>query len=511
MTDENQKASCAEVEERMADILDGSAPEPLFDHVAECDRCRDARYDAEQHLELVAAAGADYVAPADLEARVLAALDKGGAAPAPGAQSPEPEPSASPTSGTAPIAEPTATLPAVQQAAEAPVATTESMPATGTAEVATATTEAMPAQAKTELAETPAIVPDRVDARPRVVALKPKSSPILWLAVGGVGAMLAAAAAAAIVIKVRSTSGPGGDVAAEGWHGTVAKLAGNGLSVCAPDGSSCTPAADHGAVPKGSVLKTDDRTRARVTLADGTELSLDRNTRLALGSEKGRRAKLEVGSLVADVAHIEGKTARIDLPKGHVEVLGTKFSLTAGDDSATVDVSRGTVKLVDTEGREVTVRAGEQGRAYAGTAPFVGNSNTLGENIAWSESGIAEDDHEEVAVRGLGELKAKKPGDSSERDNAVSLTAHAVKVRIAGAMARTEIDEVFTNSTDEVLEGIYRFPVPPDAKIERLALEVDGKLEEGAFVDRERAAAIWRGAIVNAAPQIRQQVREEIV
>ncbi|MCC6668363.1 MAG: FecR domain-containing protein [Polyangiaceae bacterium] len=511
MTDENQKASCAEVEERMADILDGSAPEPLFDHVAECDRCRDARYDAEQHLELVAAAGADYVAPADLETRVLAALDKGGAAPAPGAQSPEPEPSASPTSGTAPIAEPTATLPAVQQAAEAPVATTEAMPATVTAEAATATTEAMPAQAKTELAETPAIVPEQVDARPRVVALKPKSSPILWLAVGGVGAMLAAAAAAAIVIKVRSTGGPAGDVAVEGWHGTVAKLAGNGLSVCAPDGSSCTPAADHGAVPKGSVLKTDDRTRARVTLADGTELSLDRNTRLALGSEKGRRAKLEVGSLVADVAHIEGKTARIDLPKGHVEVLGTKFSLTAGDDSATVDVSRGTVKLADTEGREVTVRAGEQGRAYAGTAPFVGNSNTLGENIAWSESGIAEDDHEEVAVRGLGELKAKKPGDSSERDNAVSLTAHAVKVRIAGAMARTEIDEVFTNSTDEVLEGIYRFPVPPDAKIERLALEVDGKLEEGAFVDRERAAAIWRGAIVNAAPQIRQQVREEIV
>ncbi|MCC6897793.1 MAG: FecR domain-containing protein [Polyangiaceae bacterium] len=522
MTDENGKASCAEVEERMADILDGSAPDHLFDHVADCDRCRDARYDAEKQIELVAAAGADYVAPADLEDRVLAALDKGGAAPATGA--PSAEPVAPPTSGTAPVAAPAATMPAIQPAADAAVATTEAMPA---AEAAVATTEAMPAAvspaptsepteampapAKTELTETPAIAADRVDARPRVVALKAKSSPVLWLAVGGMGAVLAAAAAAAIVIKARSTGGPAGDVAAEGWHGTVAKLAGNGLSVCAPDGASCTQAADNGAVPKGSVLKTDDRTRVRVTLADGTELSLDRNTRLALGNEKGRRAKLESGSLVADVAHIEGKTARIDLPKGHVEVLGTKFSLTAGDDSATVDVSRGTVKLADTEGREVTVRAGEQGRAYAGTAPFVGNSNTLGENIAWSESGIAEDNHEEVAVRGLGELKAKKPGDSTERDNAVSLTSHSVKVRIAGAMARTEIDEVFTNSTDEVLEGIYRFPVPPDAKIERLALEVDGKLEEGAFVDRDRAAAIWRGAIVNAAPQVRQQVREEIV
>ena len=62
-----------------------------------------------------------------------------------------------------------------------------------------------------------------------------------------------------------------------------------------------------------------------------------------------------------------------------------------------------------------------------------------------------------------------------------------------------------------VLEGIYRFPIPADAKIERLALEVDGKLEEGAFVDRDRAAAIWRGAIVNAAPNLRPQIKDDIV
>nr|HMR07612.1 VIT domain-containing protein [Polyangiaceae bacterium] len=116
-----------------------------------------------------------------------------------------------------------------------------------------------------------------------------------------------------------------------------------------------------------------------------------------------------------------------------------------------------------------------------------------------------------VPARGLGELKAKKPGDKTERSGAVTLTSHAVKVRVAGAMARTEGDETFTNNTDEVLEGIYRFPIPPDAKIERLALEVDGKLEEGAFVDRDRAASIWRGAIVNAAPKLRQQIRDEIV
>ncbi|HXK18449.1 MAG TPA: VIT domain-containing protein, partial [Polyangiaceae bacterium] len=134
------------------------------------------------------------------------------------------------------------------------------------------------------------------------------------------------------------------------------------------------------------------------------------------------------------------------------------------------------------------------------------------EALGWSEAVQAEPDTEpEARPRALGELTAQKPGERSERSGAVRLDSHAVRVKIAGSVARTEVEEVFTNQTDDVLEGIFRFPLPPDAKIERLALEVDGKLEEGAFVDRERASAIWRGAIVNAAPQLRQEIKDEIV
>src|SRR5512139_2294802 len=145
MTDENRQASCAEVEERMADILDGSAPEHLFDHVAECDHCRDARYDAEKHLELVASAGADYVVPADLEARVLAALDKqGSSTPATGTPTPvagTPEPAASPASGTAPAvtSTPAASAPAASADAPAPVTTTATRPSAPARESAAAT------------------------------------------------------------------------------------------------------------------------------------------------------------------------------------------------------------------------------------------------------------------------------------------------------------------------------------------------------------------------------------
>ncbi len=566
MSDDNSRpGTCGEVEDRMADILEGTAPEALLDHIAECDTCRDARYDAERARDLVAKSGADYVPLADIESRVLSALDRktggsgiatpvaattdkdvGSATPAASAEAPwaadsgtrnltqriDPPLGYAATLPSSPSRDLKETSPVTSRGVgptqnteilrpknetvrisdelergEPPRPPTEEMPAAPTLQSSPVAPEA-PTPA---VAEKPK-APEPVHARPRVVSLA--KGRWRWIAAGGVSAALAAAAVGILVVRARHKSA---EVADEGaWRGKVDKIASaaggsQGLQVCSPDGKSCSDIAENAAVPAGSVLVTDSHTRARVKLEDGTELSLDRGTRFTLSAaDKGRRAKLETGSVVLDVAHIEGKTARIDMPRGWVAVLGTKLSLHVTDDSSTVAVSRGAVKLWDPEGRWVTVRAGEEGRSYAGTPPFVSAAPALGESIAWSESAIAEGD-QEVAVRGLGELKAKKPGDKTERDDAVSLTSHSVKVRIAGAIARTEVDETFTNATNDVLEGIFRFPIPPDAKVERLALEVDGKLEEGAFVDRDRAAAIWRGAIVNAAPQARQQFKDEIV
>src|SRR5262249_57801284 len=50
----------------------------------------------------------------------------------------------------------------------------------------------------------------------------------------------------------------------------------------------------------------------------------------------------------------------------------------------------------------------------------------------------------------------------------------------------------------------------PDAQIERLALLVGDKWEEGAFVERDKAAAIFRGVIQHAAPKMPKPVEEII-
>lgn len=119
-------------------------------------------------------------------------------------------------------------------------------------------------------------------------------------------------------------------------------------------------------------------------------------------------------------------------------------------------------------------------------------------------------DDETTFSSGLGELRARRPGQTDETDRAVRLQSHAVKVRIAGNVARTEIDETFVNDSNDELEGIYRFPLPHGAQIERLALEVDGRLVDGAFVERTKAAAVFRGAIHHAMPKA-PKPREEIV
>lgn len=416
--------TCERVADELASVLDGTASAAVLDHIAGCDDCRDARYDAEQAAELVSAAGSDFRLPVDFAARL-------GKSPAP---------------------------------APAP-------------------------------------------ARP---------SPLKAVATRWAVPVLAAAAAAAVLVgrmKEPGTSADDPELVGPPWRGKVAKVLTRGgkLSVCAPNGSACHDAKNGDDVPAGSLLRTDAQTLAELSFSDGSSLSLDRDSKLRL-STRGRGGELSRGGVVADVAHHENSSVRFELPHGHLDVLGTKFSLRSDDGVTVVHVARGQVRLADDAGHDAVVLAGEEGRLEAGSKPLTSPSAGLGEALGWSEAVQADvDDEPEARPRALGELKAQKPGEKTERSGAVRLESHAVRVKIAGTVARTEVEEVFSNQTDDVLEGIFRFPLPPDAQIERLALEVDGRWEEGAFVERDRASAIWRGAIVNAAPQLRQEIKDEII
>jgi hypothetical protein len=219
---------------------------------------------------------------------------------------------------------------------------------------------------------------------------------------------------------------------------------------------------------------------------------LDRESRLVLGTAP-RRVRLEAGQAVLDVAHVaHAPPFTVELARtGEVQVLGTKLAVREDGERTVIDVSRGEVKLVCPRGEGV-VRAGEQGVMISGQAPAVAAAPDLGQAIAWSEPYTTDEE------AGIGSLRARRPRVTSGAESELRLAEHRVKVRISGPIARTEIEQSFANDTDAELEGTYRFPLPAGARIASMALDVDGELREGRFVDRSVGERIWRGVIKNA-------------
>ncbi|HEY6032864.1 MAG TPA: VIT domain-containing protein, partial [Kofleriaceae bacterium] len=151
----------------------------------------------------------------------------------------------------------------------------------------------------------------------------------------------------------------------------------------------------------------------------------------------------------------------------------------------------------------------EDGKLAVNAAPG------LAREVEWSELGASKKDTQQGA--GLGALRAYKPGEKRDRDWKLALANHEVKVRIVGPIARTEITETFRNDSDTTLEGVYQFPLPADAQIDSLALDMEkepGGFITGAFVDKERATKIWKGVIDKATPKHIERdplIQQEIV
>jgi tetratricopeptide (TPR) repeat protein len=360
----------------------------------------------------------------------------------------------------------------------------------------------------------------KVEAKPvetkpaAVVPIASKSKKKLWLALGA-SAAVAAGTVAVIAMKSGSSS-PSETVAANGGSiGRVGKIeraaADKTGGVEIKEASGWRPLAKDEALPAGAEIRTDARTRSRLELADGSRLVLDHETTVAFDKRYPRKLTLTSGRIVADVAHDDKQPASVKTPAGTIDVVGTRFVTTATADLTTVQVVRGKIVLATTAGERADVRAGEEGSIENGklavtTAPSLANS------VAWSELAPPPAPGAEAITAGLGALRAYKPGEKRDRDWNLALAKHDVKVRISGPVARTEITEVFRNDTDSTLEGVYQFPLPPDAQIDNLELDIEGGFMAGAFIDKVRAGKIWQGVIDKATPKmVTRRPSEDII
>jgi len=69
-----------------------------------------------------------------------------------------------------------------------------------------------------------------------------------------------------------------------------------------------------------------------------------------------------------------------------------------------------------------------------------------------------------------------------------------VSIRVTGILARAEVSQRFRNSTGSCVEGIYVFPLPEGAAVDRLRMVVGGRIIEAEVREREEAKKAYEEA-----------------
>ncbi|HET9993388.1 MAG TPA: VIT domain-containing protein, partial [Kofleriaceae bacterium] len=223
-------------------------------------------------------------------------------------------------------------------------------------------------------------------------------------------------------------------------------------------------------------------------LVDGTTYIAEPGATVAV---LGPREVRVTGSVLLDVAPGKG-TFVVDTARGRIEVLGTRFFVDAAAEQTTAAVVRGEVKLASSNG-EVVLHAGEQGIATPGKAPVRGPAPRLSHLVSWAQQARHAEEHELPVHHGT--LFARDPGVRSHppwgEEYPLPIKQLTVDITVEDQVARVALDQTFHNNAAQDLEGVYRFAIPPDAALQRLAMYVDGKLTESAVVERMRARRIY--------------------
>ncbi|MBL0041002.1 MAG: marine proteobacterial sortase target protein [Xanthomonadales bacterium] len=88
-------------------------------------------------------------------------------------------------------------------------------------------------------------------------------------------------------------------------------------------------------------------------------------------------------------------------------------------------------------------------------------------------------------------LSARRPDGGSEL---LAATQTEVEIEINGMVARATLRQRFINPLDVHLEGQYRLPLPADAAVYAMRIELDGRVIEGVIREREAARIEYEAA-----------------
>lgn len=253
-------------------------------------------------------------------------------------------------------------------------------------------------------------------------------------------------------------------------------------------GGKPTPAYSGAALLQGAAVSTGKGARALVRLSDGSAIFLREATAVVLHDAA---IDLQQGEIWLDAPPTERRPVLHRLGRVVVLAADAGLSLRRFGEDATVYVARG-LATVTAPGGRVEVSAGEQATLRGDAPP------TLAPVAYWEDwtGGLAD----RRAVHGLGSGAgriygvdvAAAPGSPARP---LEVSRQAVRAVLRSGLAETEVDQTFFNPSDRNVEGWYWFSVPEDASVTGFAVETNGTLVEGEFIERKEAAAHYARAV----------------
>jgi ferric-dicitrate binding protein FerR (iron transport regulator) len=236
------------------------------------------------------------------------------------------------------------------------------------------------------------------------------------------------------------------------------------------------------AVMLGETISTGPREKRRVTMPDGSVLSINEQSRVAIIGR--RRVKLMAGELFVEVLPAPASERFVvETPRRTVTALGTKFVVKAQGRATNVVVTQGKVQV---SGVDEVIPAGRE------LIADLTESKSVELRPAKRSAYVVEWVKDLMASVGSVVVPASEHAggsvtvvDPNGQEMKLSLRKFHVDVHIEDGFARTTIDQTYFNHTWQQLEGTFRFPLPADASLSRLAMYVNGRLMEGGMVERD--------------------------
>lgn len=289
--------------------------------------------------------------------------------------------------------------------------------------------------------------------------------------------------------RSRSASGPGGPV-----------VPGTRLVHEAGQLNASSPLFRYVAMPRpqvmttdrmevGQTLRTAARERRQVQLPDGSRLYLNERSTVSLTGS--RTVSLYRGQIFVEVTPADRSDRGpfvVETPERSVTALGTKFAVSAEEQDTEVLVTQGKVRVSGADrvvtGGQVATTAGDRKDVTIEASPRASQA------LSWTRELIAAAEAPLVPRSDHvgGSLVVVDP---SGQEMKLSLRKFHVDAWIEDGFARTTIDQTYFNHTHSRQEGTFKFPLPPDASLSRLAMYVNGKLMEGGMVERDHGRNVF--------------------